>query len=155
MMRARSSILVVATLGAMLSTGCAIGTIEGPNVEPTDDARTPTETGAAEDTSAPPPPDDDAAPPPDDTTRPPLTDTGAPDPTDTSVPPPPDTGPPPTTTYPSGPYGKTTGAVLPNLSWKGYRDSTGSWTDIALGDYYDPSGSKGIRALWLGMAAVW
>jgi hypothetical protein len=57
--------------------------------------------------------------------------------------------------YPAGPYGKTVGAVMPNLSWQGYRDGTGEWTTISLLDYYDPDGSRGIHAIKLGAAALW
>ncbi len=64
-----------------------------------------------------------------------------------------DTAPP--LTYPVGPYGKTVGSVIPNLSWDGYRDGTGEWTKISLLDYYDPDGTRGIKALKIGGAALW
>lgn len=57
--------------------------------------------------------------------------------------------------YPAGPYGKTVGATMPNISWEGYRDGTGEWTTISLLDYYDPDGSRGIRAIKVGAAALW
>lgn len=71
-----------------------------------------------------------------------------------------DTGPPPPPEYPAGPYGKTVGQTAPNLCFKGYRDGVagkdkGEWTDICLGDYYDPDGTRGIRAIRLGGAALW
>ncbi|MBL8718437.1 MAG: hypothetical protein JNL79_20825 [Myxococcales bacterium] len=71
-----------------------------------------------------------------------------------------DTGPPPAPEYPAGPYGKTVGQTAPNLCFKGYRDGVagkekGEWTDICLGDYYDPDGTRGIRAIRLGGAALW
>jgi len=67
--------------------------------------------------------------------------------------PPPD--PTPSADYPAGPYGKKVGDVIPNFSWKGYRNGVGDYTDIALLDYYDPDGKKGVRALKLNIAAVW
>ncbi len=151
--------LAVGVVGAgfaLLSSGCVVGEIEGSEYRRDGGRGKDTGLPSDEDTGEPTP-DEDAEPPPEDSAGPPPKDTGAPPPPpeDTGAPPPPpDTGPPPST-YPPGPYGKTTGAVMPNLKWKGYRDSTGPWTDITLGDYYDPTGSKGIRAIWLGLAAVW
>lgn len=69
-----------------------------------------------------------------------------------------DGSPPPdgtSLTYPAGPYGKTAGTTIPNITWKGYRDGTGDWTDISLLDYYDPDGSRGITALLIETAAQW
>lgn len=71
-----------------------------------------------------------------------------------------DTGPPPAPEYPAGPYGKTVGQTAPNLCFDGYRDGVagkekGEWTKICLGDYYDPDGTRGIRAIRLGGAALW
>ncbi len=63
--------------------------------------------------------------------------------------------PQPTLTYPEGPYGKNVGQVEPNMTWKGYVDGKGDWTDISLIDYYDPDGSKGVKALKLELAATW
>ena len=57
--------------------------------------------------------------------------------------------------YPAPPYGKTEGKVIPNLVFKGYRDGAGDWTDIAMGDYYDPDGKRGITAIKIEMAAAW
>jgi hypothetical protein len=97
-------------------------------------------------------------PPPADDTDPgsevsvPPDDSG--DPGTDSTPPPDDTAPP-TATYPAGPYGKTVGSVIANLSWKGYRNGTGAWGDIALLDYYDPDGTRGYRALKINLAALW
>ena len=62
---------------------------------------------------------------------------------------------PKTLDYPAAPYGKTVGATIPNLKYKGYRDGVGDWTDIAMLDYYDPDGSRGIKAIKIEMAAVW
>src|SRR5437762_2809726 len=144
---------IALTLIASLSgAGCAIGAIEGGSSSKTStkDSGTPVEdtgepppddTGSPEDTGAPP--DDTGEPPPDDTGSPPD-DTGSPPPDDTGTPPPTDTGPPPTGDYPPGPYSKTVGGVLPNLSWMGYRDGTGAWTTIKMSDFYDPTGAKGV-----------
>ncbi len=80
-------------------------------------------------------------------------ETSAPD--DSGSPTPPSDAPSTPGSYPAGPYGKALGDVIPNLSWKGYRNGTGAWTDIALADYYDPTGKKGIRAIKLELAAIW
>jgi len=58
-------------------------------------------------------------------------------------------------TYPEGPYGKTAGSVMSQLSWDGYRDGAGDWTKIDLIDYYDPDGSKGIKVILVEMSALW
>ena len=160
MARIHFATVVTTILASALSAGCVIGTIEGSDPE-SRGSRRPHDGGVtSDDTSdpAPPPPEgDDAAPSPDDTAAPPPSDSGAPPPpkADSGTTPPPDTSPPPTLDYPAGPYGKTTGSVLPNLSWSGYRNGTGAWVTISLADYYDPTGSKGVRAVWLGLAAVW
>lgn len=57
--------------------------------------------------------------------------------------------------YPPGPYGKAVGAVLPNVTWEGYKDGTGEWTKLSLLDYYDPDGTRGINAIKIGGAALW
>lgn len=64
-----------------------------------------------------------------------------------------DTAPP--LEYPPGPYGKAVGAVLPNVTWEGYKDGTGEWTKLSLLDYYDPDGTRGINAIKIGGAALW
>ena len=63
--------------------------------------------------------------------------------------------PKPALTYPEGPYGKTKGATEANLVWSGYRNGTGDWGEISLLDYYDPDGSKGIKAIKINLAATW
>ncbi len=52
-------------------------------------------------------------------------------------------------TYPAGPYGVAVNATLsPSLSWQGYDEGpVGQVTTIALQDYFDCDGSKGINAL--------
>ncbi len=63
--------------------------------------------------------------------------------------------PEPRPDYPAGPYGKTKGAIVQNFSWSGYRDGL-VWDDrISLRDYYDPDGSRGIRAIRIMLGAVW
>ena len=49
----------------------------------------------------------------------------------------------------------TAHTVFPNLTWKGYHDSTGPLVDIHMSDYYDPDGSKGITAIYFIVAAQW
>ena len=100
--------------------------------------------------TTPPPPGEDTDPgseisiPPDEDTGDPGADTTPAE--DTAAPP---------LTYPAGPYGKAVGSVVPNLKWMGYRDGTGAWGEIALLDYYDPDGSRGITAIKVNLAAVW
>ncbi len=63
--------------------------------------------------------------------------------------------------YADGPYGTEEGETVANLCFKGFRDpSKGSHDasalqDIAFSDYYDPTGSKGIRLLLIDTSAVW
>lgn len=56
--------------------------------------------------------------------------------------------PPSDGSYPPGPYGFAQGDTLPNMHFQGYRGGVAPWTDIALSDYYDPTGKRGIRALY-------
>lgn len=56
--------------------------------------------------------------------------------------------------YPSGPYGIQMGDTIANVSLMGYRDATGPYTQIQLSDYYDPDGSRGIRALYVTLGEV-
>jgi hypothetical protein len=57
--------------------------------------------------------------------------------------------------YPAGPFGLKRGQVFPNLTLHGYRDGTGAWTEIALRDYYDADGSRGIHGIYLTVSAPW
>jgi hypothetical protein len=43
---------------------------------------------------------------------------------------------------------------MANVSFMGYRSATGPWTTIQLSDYYDPDGSRGIRALYVTLGEV-
>jgi len=66
-----------------------------------------------------------------------------------------------TADYPPGPYGVESGSVIKNLSWQGWREPVaagfdeGSLETITLGDYYDPDGSKGYKAIVINAAARW
>jgi len=58
--------------------------------------------------------------------------------------------------YPAGPYGTTVGSVVdPSLSWKGYKDASGSSVTITIADYYDCDGTRGVNALLLDESATW
>ncbi|MGC4089690.1 MAG: redoxin domain-containing protein [Polyangiaceae bacterium] len=64
--------------------------------------------------------------------------------------------------YPSGPYGHGVGAVIPNLSFLGWRKPADSNYDVAklevvsLSDFYNPNGTAGApRILALNASAVW
>ena len=63
--------------------------------------------------------------------------------------------PKPELTYPEGPYGKTVGSVMANMSWEGYKDGTGEYKTISLLDYFDPDGSRHYNAIKLTLAATW
>jgi hypothetical protein len=56
--------------------------------------------------------------------------------------------------YPPGPYGFAVGNTLPNMHFKGYRGGVAPWTDIALSDYYDPTGSRHIKAFYATIGKV-
>ncbi len=58
-------------------------------------------------------------------------------------------------TCPPGPYGLRVGDTVPCLTFKGYKDSIGEYTDIAIKDYWDPTGKKGNTVLVLVANAVW
>jgi hypothetical protein len=77
-------------------------------------------------------------------------------PVDTGTTPPPvDSSPPPSIGYPAGPYGFSTGSTFPNVSFKGYHEGTGVWSDVSMSEYYDPDGSRHVNALWLDVSASW
>jgi hypothetical protein len=59
------------------------------------------------------------------------------------------------TDYPRGPYGMEEGNVFPDVTLQGYHAAAGAWTTIKLKDYYDADGSRGIRGLYLTIAAPW
>jgi hypothetical protein len=58
--------------------------------------------------------------------------------------------------YPAGPYGTNVGDVVdPTLSWQGYLDDGTTAQTVAMKDYLDCDGSKGINALLLDESATW
>ena len=63
--------------------------------------------------------------------------------------------------YPSGPYGTEEGSTLANVCFQGYRNPSkvshteASLQTIAFSDYYDPTGSKGVKLVLINTAAVW
>jgi thiol-disulfide isomerase/thioredoxin len=66
-----------------------------------------------------------------------------------------DTGPPPCV-YPSGPYGKTQGSVIPpNLTWQGYVQGSSSVSSISAQDLYDCDGRNGVNAIVFDESALW
>ncbi len=126
-------VLLAGIAGMGLGVACAAGEdIDTPKVATAEDS------GDPDSFVEPPPPDED--------TGAPAEDTGAP---------PDDTGSPPAADYPPGPYGNAVGQTMANHSWQGYRNGTGPWTTIKMGDYYDPDGKKGITAIKVNLAAVW
>ena len=59
--------------------------------------------------------------------------------------------------YPSEGVGKEVGDVAKNACFVGYRapDRVASTETVALSDYYDPAGTKGVSLLLLNTAAIW
>jgi len=58
--------------------------------------------------------------------------------------------------YPAGPYGTKVGDVVdPSLSWQGYLDDGTQAQTVAMSQYLDCDGSKGISALLLDESATW
>jgi len=55
--------------------------------------------------------------------------------------------------YPPGPYGLAVGDVFPLLTLKGYRGGVAPFTSVSTSEYYDPTGSRGIRAGDFGVQA--
>lgn len=161
---------------AMCSLGlaaCVVGEIEGAAGGSTKRRDSGAASGNAGDDLPDPPADDEPAPPPPSDTdsgttpadsaapTPPATDSGgAPPPppaTDSggAPSPPADTAPPATGEYPSGSYGLSLGAVVPNVSLNGYREGTGTWGAIKLSDYYDPTGARGVKGVLITVSASW
>ena len=63
-----------------------------------------------------------------------------------------DTSPP--LDYPAAPYGMKVGQTMGDFELDGYRDGK-EWTRLRLRDLYDPTGSKGITAIYLSIGAGW
>jgi hypothetical protein len=58
--------------------------------------------------------------------------------------------------YPPGPYGiHTNETVSGSLSWQGFVDGGTTATTVAMSDYFDCDGKKGINAVLLDTSAVW
>jgi len=60
--------------------------------------------------------------------------------------------------YPNGPYGTELGSVLRNSCFQGWSapaTQRGALEPIALSDFYDPDGTRGISVLLVNTAAVW
>src|ERR1041384_7854303 len=63
--------------------------------------------------------------------------------------------------YPPGPYGTGKGSTLEDFGFLGWRDPVASGYDqtkleqVQLSEFYDPTGSKGIKLLWINASAVW
>jgi hypothetical protein len=135
------------------------GPVSGNHPPPDDDsgdpgddpAPTPPEDDTGTDDTSSPDPDGGAPPPPTD-------DSGAPKPPPADTGPAEDTGPVdpgPTGAYPSGPYAIANGSTYPNVSLSGYREGAGAWTTLAASDYYDPTGTRGIKAVLVVVSAAW
>jgi len=63
--------------------------------------------------------------------------------------------------YASGPFGTEEGDTLANACFKGFRNPAQSAHDesaletIAFSDFYDPTGSKGLKLVLIDTAAIW
>ena len=63
--------------------------------------------------------------------------------------------------YPSGPYGTEEGQTLSNFCFQGFRNPAkvshdqSSLQTLGISDYYDPTGSNGVKLLLINTAAVW
>jgi len=63
--------------------------------------------------------------------------------------------------YPAGPFGTEEGDTLADACFRGFENpakssrSESALETIAFADYYDPSGSKGVRLILVNTAAVW
>jgi len=63
--------------------------------------------------------------------------------------------------YPPGPYGTGVNATLENFAFLGWRDPVAAGYDqtqleqVRLSEYYDPTGSKGLKLIWINASAVW
>jgi hypothetical protein len=52
-------------------------------------------------------------------------------------------------TYPTGPYGLGTADVIDKFTFMGFRDGGDPFVKLSLTDFYDPEGTKGIKALFV------
>ena len=54
--------------------------------------------------------------------------------------------------YPPGPYGFSVGNVYPNVAAMGLRNGLGGeYTKISMADYYDPTGARGVNAIYVDL----
>ena len=58
--------------------------------------------------------------------------------------------------YPMGSYNNKVGAVVkPGLTWEGFADDSDTAGTVAMEDYYDCDGSRGINAILILTSATW
>jgi hypothetical protein len=58
--------------------------------------------------------------------------------------------------YPTAGFAPKPGGVIPNAKWQGFvNENEDAPTTVALGDYLDCDGSKGINALLVDVSATW
>src|SRR6478752_4809742 len=63
--------------------------------------------------------------------------------------------------YPAGPYGTGLHATLQNFAFLGWHDPVAAnygqtkLEEVRLSEFYDPTGTKGIKLIWLNASAVW
>lgn len=63
--------------------------------------------------------------------------------------------------YPDAPYGTEPGSVLRNVCFQGWSapdqvaHSADTLEPIALSDFYDPDGTRGVKVLLINTAAIW
>jgi hypothetical protein len=63
--------------------------------------------------------------------------------------------------YPPGPYGTGINTTLEDFAFLGWHDPVAANYDqtkleqVRLSDYYDPTGSKGLKLIWINASAVW
>lgn len=57
--------------------------------------------------------------------------------------------------YPYGAGGLGVGQIFPAMTFEGYRDGQGAYTNLSLRDDYDPDGDRGVRALYILVCAAW
>jgi hypothetical protein len=63
--------------------------------------------------------------------------------------------------YPGAPFGTQLGSVIDNFDFLGWHEpvtrayDTNAFEKVQLSDFYDPDGSKGIKAIMINVSAVW
>lgn len=65
----------------------------------------------------------------------------------------------PAAAYPSGPYGVAIGDVIQDATFFGYKNAEasaeGALESFSLSDFYDPDGTKGVKAIYVSVSASW